>query len=77
MAKLYKIRAGFSFVFPDGMVKSGGATVELEDDVYEQHAHKLELVNTQQEATTVQVPLVDYKSEEVAPVVAESADQPA
>ena len=44
MATLYKIRQGFSFVVEYGVVKGGGETIELEDDVYQLHAHKLELV---------------------------------
>lgn len=43
MAKIYKIRDGFSFVMGDGTVKAGGETIELEDDVAQNHSHKLEL----------------------------------
>lgn len=44
--KQYKIRAGFSFVGDDKVVKGGGETVTLADDVAELHAHKLEVVQT-------------------------------
>lgn len=40
--KTYTIRAGFSFVMPDGEVKGGGDKVDLPDDVADQHLHKLE-----------------------------------
>lgn len=40
--KTYTIRSGFSFVMPNGDVKGGGDTVDLPDDVADQHLHKLE-----------------------------------
>ncbi len=40
--KKYTIREGFSFVLPNGDVLVGGETVDLPDDVAEQHLHKLE-----------------------------------
>lgn len=45
MPKNYTIRAGFSFVCANNEVKVGGDTIELEDDVAANHAHKLELVD--------------------------------
>ena len=45
MLKKYTIREGFSFVGANNDVKQGGETVELEDDVAVNHAHKLELVD--------------------------------
>lgn len=44
MPKKYTIRAGFTFRGDDGEVAGGGDIVELEDDVAQLHAHKLELV---------------------------------
>jgi hypothetical protein len=44
MAKIYRIRDGYSFVKPDRSVLGGGELIELEDDVYKQHAHKLEVI---------------------------------
>jgi len=44
MAKKYTIRDGFSFIDENNEVKTGGAMVELDDDVAANHAHKLELV---------------------------------
>jgi len=44
MAKKYTIRLGFTFVLDDRTVKVGGDILELEDDVFKDHAHKLELV---------------------------------
>jgi len=76
MPKTYKIREGFSFVFPDGTVKTGGATVELEDDVYEQHAHKLEPEGANHEAGSVPIENIDAPTQEQSPVASESNDQP-
>ena len=42
MLKSYLIRAGFTFLMPDGTVKVGGDKVELPPDVAAQHLHKLE-----------------------------------
>lgn len=44
MLKQFMIRAGFSFVMPDGAVLTGGDKIDLEDDVAQQHLHKLEEV---------------------------------
>lgn len=44
MPKQYKIRDGFTFRGDDGQLSTGGDTIELEDDVAAQHAHKLELI---------------------------------
>lgn len=44
MLKQFMIRAGFSFVMPDGAVLTGGDQIGLEDDVAQQHLHKLEEV---------------------------------
>lgn len=44
MPKKYTIRDGFSFIDENNDVKTGGAVIELEDDVAANHAHKLELV---------------------------------
>jgi hypothetical protein len=44
MPKKYKIRDGFTFRGDDGTTAGGGDVIELDDDVAELHAHKLELV---------------------------------
>lgn len=44
MAKKYTIRDGFSFICENNEVKTGGAVVELDDDVAANHANKLELL---------------------------------
>jgi hypothetical protein len=44
MPKKYKIRDGFTFRGDDGQTAGGGDMIELDDDVAELHAHKLELV---------------------------------
>ena len=74
MAKLYKIRAGFSFVVEYGVVATGGDTIELEDDVYQMHAHKLELVTPD-----VPVPAVKAGAKAAAATdqTAAAPDQPA
>lgn len=48
--KRYTIREGFSFVMPDNSVKVGGDTVDLPDDVAEQHFHKFEALPEQEPA---------------------------
>lgn len=40
--KTFTIREGFSFVMPDNTVKLGGETVDLPDDLADQHRHKFE-----------------------------------
>ena len=44
MPSAYIIRSGCSFRLADGSLASGGATIELEDDVAQAHAEKLQPV---------------------------------
>ena len=44
MAQPYRIRAGATFVHPDGSRATGGQLIELDDDVAQAHAEKLEPV---------------------------------
>jgi hypothetical protein len=49
MAKTYTIRAGASFCVEGGMaleIRTGGQTIELDDDVAALHADKLEPLQT-------------------------------
>lgn len=56
MPKTYKIRDGFSFVMPDQSVKVGGDTIDLDDDIAANHAHKLELVEGKKKSIPVKKP---------------------
>jgi hypothetical protein len=44
MAQPYRIRAGAAFVRADGSRATGGQLIELDDDVAQAHADKLEPV---------------------------------
>jgi hypothetical protein len=44
MAQPYRIRAGAAFVRADGSRATGGQLIELDDDVAQAHADKVELV---------------------------------
>ena len=55
MARTYLIRGGASFLLGDGSVKTGGDTIELEDDVARIHADKIEL--PAQEAVVIEATL--------------------
>lgn len=44
MAQPYRIRAGVAFVHADGSRATGGQLIELDDDVAQAHADKLEPV---------------------------------
>jgi hypothetical protein len=44
MLKTYRIRSGCSFRLDDTTVRTGGETIELEDDVAASHADKIEPV---------------------------------
>jgi hypothetical protein len=52
--KTYTIRDGFSFRMDDNSVKTGGDTIDLDDDVAAMHLHKLEQVTAEAEPSAKQ-----------------------
>lgn len=60
MAKTYRIRAGAAFCVEGGMaleIRTGGQTIELDDDIAALHADKLEAIEPVQ--TSALEPLTD------------------
>lgn len=78
MGKKYTIRQGFTFVMPDRTVKAGGDIFELEDDVYNGHAHKLELVaaDSKKAAGSKKADAPDTAVEGKQPADSQPSDQP-
>jgi len=54
MARPYTIRSGCSFRLADGSLATGGDTIELEDDVAQAHAEKLEPVKAEAPAVATE-----------------------
>jgi hypothetical protein len=80
MTKQYQIRHGFSFVDDKNAVHTGGAVIELADDVAQLHLHKLEALpaTTSKRATpkTQKPTASDTSALEPAPVLGVASDEP-
>lgn len=75
MPKKYTIREGFSFIGDNNEVKTGGAVIELEDDMAANHAHKLELLAEPVQVSPEATAKSGKKSEVSAPeFVADAVD---
>ncbi len=54
--RTYTIRTGCSFRLHDGTLRTGGQEIELEDDVAQAHADKIELVPDEPELAATPEP---------------------